>query len=141
MGQSQSIKKVNFEDIQQTITTNNKYLLINTLKISEQKCLIKGTISPDKEISVINSNLNNTNLRIIIYGKNAADETIYKKYNQLIKLGFYNIYLYPGGVFEWLLLQDIYGNDNFPTTSFELDHLKYRGQSAFNYLLENGDID
>ncbi len=141
MGQSQSIKKVNFEDIQQTITTNNKYLLINTLKISEQKCLIKGTISPDKEISVINSNLNNTNLRIIIYGKNAADETIYKKYNQLIKLGFYNIYLYPGGVFEWLLLQDIYGSDNFPTTSFELDHLKYRAHSAFNYLLENGDID
>ena len=85
MGQSQSIKKVNFEDIQQTIITNNKYLLINTLKLEEQKCLIKGTISPDKEISVINSNLNNTNLRIIIYGKNAADETIYKKYNQLIK--------------------------------------------------------
>ena len=137
MGQSQSIKKVNFEDIQQTITTNNKYLLINTLKIEEQKCLIKGTISPDKEISVINSNLNNTNLRIIIYGKNAADETIYKKYNQLIKLGFYNIYLYPGGVFEWLLLQDIYGDENFQTTTSERDILKYKGQSRFHLLLTN----
>jgi len=141
MGQTQSIKKVNFEDVKQTISTNNKYLLISTLKMNEQYCLIKGTITPEKEITVINQNLNNPNLRIIIYGKNSADETIFKKYTQLNKLGFYNIYLYPGGIFEWLLLQDIYGIDNFPTTTIELDHLKYRARSAFNYLLENGNID
>ena len=141
MGQSQSVKKVNFEDVQQTITTNNKYLLINTLNVNEQDCLIKGTITPEKEIMVINQNLNNNNLRIIIYGKNSADETIFKKYQQLNKLGFYNIYLYSGGIFEWLLLQDIYGTENFPTTTIQLDHLKYRARSAFNYLLENGDID
>ena len=29
-------------------------------------------------------------------------------------------------MFEWLLLQDIYGYDNFPTTIKELDILKYR---------------
>ena len=29
-------------------------------------------------------------------------------------------------MFEWLLLQDIYGNDNFPTTSKDLDILKYK---------------
>ena len=141
MGQSQSVKKVNFEDVQQTISTNNKYLLINTLDIKEQKCLIKGTITPEKEIVVINKNMNNANLRIIIYGKNSADETIFKKYKQLNKLGFYNIYLYSGGIFEWLLLQDIYGVENFPTTTKQLDHLKYRARSAFNYSLENGDID
>jgi hypothetical protein len=141
MGQTQSVKKVNFEDVQQTISTNNKYLLINTLKTNEQNCLIKGTITPEKEIMVINQNLSNTNLRIIIYGKNSADETIFKKYTQLNKLGFYNIYLYSGGIFEWLLLQDIYGLDNFPTTTTELDHLKYRARSAFNYLLENGNIN
>ena len=139
MGQTQSIKKVNFEDVQQTIQTNNKYLLINTLRENEQKCLIRGTISPEKEIQVINKNMSNYNLKIIIYGKNSADETAFNKYNQLNKLGFYNIYLYSGGIFEWLLLQDIYGEDNFPTTSQELDHLKYRAPSAFNYLLH--DID
>jgi hypothetical protein len=139
MGQTQSVKKVNFEDVSQTLSTNNNYLLINTLDMNEQNCLIKGTITPEKEIMVINKNLNNTNLRIIIYGKNSADESIFKKYNQLNKLGFYNIYLYSGGIFEWLLLQDIYGTDNFPTTTKELDHLKYRARSTFNYLLT--DID
>ena len=139
MGQTQSVKKVNFEDVKQTLSTNNDYLLINTLDMNEQNCLIKGTITPEKEIMVINKNLNNTNLRIIIYGKNSADESIFKKYNQLNKLGFYNIYLYSGGIFEWLLLQDIYGTDNFPTTTKELDHLKYRARSTFNYLLT--DID
>ena len=38
-----------------------------------------------------------------------------KKYDQLIGLGFVNVFIYPGGLFEWLLLQDIYGYDNFPT--------------------------
>ena len=141
MGQSQSVKKVNFEDVQQTIQTNSKYLLINTLNINNQNCLIKGTITPEKEITVINHNMNNTNLRIIVYGKNSSDETIFKKYTQLNKLGFYNVFLYSGGIFEWLLLQDIYGQDNFPTTKEELDHLKYRARSAFNYLLENAAID
>jgi|TARA_B110000438_G_C15795608_1_gene642709 hypothetical protein len=139
MGQTQSVKKVNFEDVCQTLSTNNNYILINTLDMNEQNCLIKGTITPEKEIMVINKNLNNTNLRIIIYGKNSADESILKKYNQLNKLGFYNIYLYSGGIFEWLLLQDIYGTDNFPTTTKELDHLKYRARSTFNYLLTNID--
>ena len=75
---------------------------------------------------VINQNMNNTNLRIIIYGKNSADETIFKKYQQLNKLGFYNIYLYSGGIFEWLLLQEIYGDELFPANKIEKDILKYK---------------
>ena len=133
------VYEVNFEDVQQTIQTNNKYLLINTLDANNQECLIKGTITPESEVKTINDNMNNTNLRIIIYGKNSADEDVLKKYTQLNKLGFYNIFVYSGGLFEWLLLQDIYGSDNFPTTKIELDHLKYRAKSTFNYLLE--DID
>ena len=43
-----------------------------------------------------------------------------------------NVYVYPGGLFEWLLLQDIYGEDNFPTTLKELDILKYKPLSVFN---------
>jgi len=36
------------------------------------------------------------------------------------------VHIYPGGIFEWLLLQDIYGDDMFKTTSKELDILKYK---------------
>ena len=38
---------------------------------------------------------------------------------------------YTGGLFEWLLLQDIYGSDMFKTTTEEVDHLKYRGAQVF----------
>jgi hypothetical protein len=64
--------------------------------------------------------------KIIVYGKNSCDSTAEKKYDQLIKLGFVNVYLYNGGLFEWLLLQDIYGKDEFPTTTNILDILKYK---------------
>ena len=68
----------------------------------------------------------NKSVIIIIYGLNYCDETIYNKYIQLLKLGFDNVHIYPGGIFEWLLLQDIYGDDMFKTTSKELDILKYK---------------
>jgi hypothetical protein len=41
-------------------------------------------------------------------------------------LGFENVYIYRGGMFEWLLLQDIYGFDEFQTTSKITDLLKYK---------------
>jgi hypothetical protein len=72
---------------------------------------------------------------IIVYGKNANDEKMYHKYNQLFSLGFYNTYLYLGGVFEWLLLQDIYGVKEFPTTSREMDLLKYKPNKTFGVSL------
>ena len=77
---------------------------------------------------------NNTNKYIIIYGKNANDDTIYNKYEQLLKLGFMNVFIYSGGMFEWLCLQDIYGNELFPTTKKELDILKYKPISNFSKL-------
>jgi hypothetical protein len=43
-----------------------------------------------------------------------------------------------GGLFEWLMLQDIYGYDEFPTTKKELDFLKYKAPSRLNIsLIEN----
>ena len=128
MGNSQSIQKVNFEDIQYVLKNNETHLLINTLTDSDQSCLIPNTISPKKEEDLINKFLKNgkKNINIVVYGKNCNDEEIYKKYNQLYSLGFYNTYIYTGGLFEWLMLQDIYGNIEFPTTSKELDILKYK---------------
>jgi hypothetical protein len=71
-------------------------------------------------------------IRIVIYGRNSNDDKIYEKYNQLLKLGFYNIFLYTGGLFEWLMLQDIYGFNEFPTTSKQLDFLKYKPKQVLN---------
>jgi len=38
-------------------------------------------------------------------------------------------------MFEWLLLQDVYGEDSFKTDGKELDILKYKGNSIRNNLL------
>ena len=137
MGNSQSMQKVNFEDIQYVLKNNETHLLINTLLESEQGCLIPNTISPKKEEELINKFLKNgkKNIKIIVYGKNCNDEEIYKKYNQLYSLGFYNTYIYTGGLFEWLMLQDIYGNAEFPTTSKELDLLKYKSPKILDIRL------
>jgi hypothetical protein len=40
--------------------------------------------------------------------------------------------MYTGGLFEWMLLQDIYGDAEFPTTSRELDVLKFRPHKTFD---------
>jgi len=139
MGNSTSIKKINFEDIQTSIKDNNT-IIISTLNSKSQNCLIKGTILLNNEEKVINANLNNYNLKIIIYDKNCNEQKPYDKYKQLISLGFRNIYIYSGGLFEWLLLQDIYGFDNFPTTTKEIDILQYKPSSFLNTpLLTNID--
>ena len=141
MGNKMSIRKVGFEDIQYVIKHKKRnYILINTLTITEQNCLIPGTIAIKDEEAIINKHLNK-NIHIIIYGKNANDESIFKKYEQLLTLGCSSVFVYTGGLFEWLLLQDIYGKDEFPTTSDELDILKYRAESVLQnrLLLENID--
>ena len=129
MGASVSISKVNFEDIQSVCRSSNARLLINTLPPGMHGCLIPGTLPIDEEEVAINASLSTSdgkNREIIVYGKNANDETVHKKYQQLMSLGFRNVGIYPGGMFEWLLLQDIYSAASFPTTSKELDILKYK---------------
>ena len=140
MGNSQSIQKINFEDMQNVYKNPEIYLLINTLPISEQECLILNTINPLQEEILINRYLQtHKNIRIIIYGRNSNDDTIYKKYNQLTSLGFINVFVYLGGIFEWLLLQDIFGFDDFPTTNKQLDILKFKPSQKLNIsYIENG---
>lgn len=133
MGQSQSIQKINYEDIQYILKNKDDHILINTLNENKQDCLIIGTIGINREVEIINNFIKNGNkkIKIIIYGLNSNDENIYIKYNQLISLGFYNVYIYTGGMFEWLLLQDIYGTKEFPTTKKELEILKYKPNKVF----------
>jgi hypothetical protein len=132
MGNTISVKKINFEDMQFACCNSNNFIIINTLDINNQSCLIKNTIQPSKEIELLNHYLSkDKEVNIVIYGINSSDETIYKKYEQLSKLGFYSIFIYPGGLLEWLLLQEVYGDEEFPTTSKLLDILKYKGQKFF----------
>jgi len=137
MGNSQSIQKISFEDVQYILKNPESHLLINTLNESEQDCLLPNTVLANQEESIINKCIRNgkKNITIIVYGRNVNDEKIIKKYNQLLGLGFYRVYLYSGGLFEWLLLQDIYGQNEFPTTKKELDILKYKPNKVLNISL------
>lgn len=128
-------KRVNFEDVQHAIKTTDKFLIINTLPNNEQECLIQHTISIDTEEKIINeflSEYNISNKYIIVYGKNTNDITVEKRYKQLLTLGFQNVYIYIGGLFEWLNLQDIYGFAEFPTTKKIIDILKYKPTKYFD---------
>ena len=136
MGNSQTIQKINYEDIQ-FVLKNQGYMLINTLSEKEQECLIPNTVNINQEEEFINTLIKNGNkqIKIIIYGKNNNDEKIYAKHTQLTTLGFYNVFLYTGGLFEWLLLQDIYGAKDFPTTKKELDLLRFKPIRVFGVQL------
>jgi len=122
-------KKINFEHIQIALRKPNEYIIINTLPSVDQNVLITGTINAFSEENIINEMIHNINIpdkKVIIYGKNANDESPYKKYKQLHNLGITEISIYSGGLFEWLLLQDIYGFKSFPTNSKITDILKYK---------------
>jgi len=158
MGLNNSKTKINYEDVQNASkypfknnnnnnnnnnsnhnsnSNNNKYAIINTLDKNLQTCLIQNTISIHEEEDVINSIIKDKyskNVTIIIYGLNSNDESVYSKYDQLVKLGIKNVFIYTGGMFEWLLLQDVYGRELFPTTSRELDILKYKPRKNLDIL-------
>ena len=125
MGNKPCFNSKNFNTICYEEIQNGNYILITTLK--ENDCLIKQTLTPSKEVEHINFCIsNNKQENIIIYGKNYLDESIYTQYSKLKSLGFDNIYIYPGGLFEWLLLQEIYGLELFSTNIYEKDILKYK---------------
>jgi hypothetical protein len=135
MGNNNSIQKINFEDIQHAIKNHETHILLNTLNTNEQDCLLPNTINALEEENLINRliKLGKMDVRIIIYGRNCNDEKIYVKYKQLSSLGFFNVYVYTGGIFEWLLLQDIYGHDDFITTTKNknVDIIKYKSNKLF----------
>jgi Rhodanese-like domain len=129
------IPKVSYEDLQMVVYRNlnvqHSTLIINTLPPSLQHCLIKTTVDIRFEERVVNTFIQkNPNIMIIVYGKNSNDITILHKYEQLVKLGFTNVHIYTGGIFEWMLLHEIYGKDLFKITRYEIDILRYRPKSV-----------
>jgi hypothetical protein len=126
---SEKNNKIGYEDVLYAINNVQKHLLINTLSNDLQSCLITTTMSIDNETYILNQIIEKQQFNdktIIVYGANSTDDSVDKKYKQLLDLGFINIYIYNGGLFEWLLMQDIYGQENFSTTSSTLDILKYK---------------
>lgn len=122
-------KYANFENVQQAIQKPHHYILINVLPIHEQDCLISNTVQAHQEEQIINSmieTISEPDKPVIVYGKHNQDERVMEKAKQIMNLGVSSVYVYQGGMFEWLLLQDIYGEEAFPTTKKVLDILKYK---------------
>lgn len=128
-----TIQKIGYCDIQFAYNNINQYIIINTLPSTEQDYLIKNTITSVQEEAIVNKYLKeNIEINIIVYGKNATDESIITKSQQLYSLGFTNIFIYVGGLFEWALLQEIYDFENFPTTTKLSDPLRFKPSNKFN---------
>lgn len=126
-------KKIGFEDMKHALRTIDT-IIINTLPHADQTCLIQGTIPAGEEEETINRYIENglsITKRVVVYGKHSCDNTAPAKCKQLQSLGFGEVYYYVGGLFEWLLLQDVYGEKEFPTTSKTLDILKYRSPKTW----------
>jgi rhodanese-related sulfurtransferase len=126
--------KMNFQDIQHVLKHSESFLLINTLNINEQNCILQTTIKPEVEVDMINELIKTgkKHTNIVVYGKNCNDTSVLKKQEQLKSLGFSRVYVYIGGMFEWLLLQDIYSETEFPTTKKEFDILKFKSERKIN---------
>jgi biopolymer transport protein ExbD len=113
MGVAASTVLVNYENVKEP---NN--VLIHIME-ETQKLLIAGSLTAEMETQRINEMLSNYeyDTKIVVYGKNSRDyEKLLEKQKQLKSLGFRNVTIYLGGMFEWLLLQDVYGAKEFPTT-------------------------
>ena len=137
------IPKVSYEDLQMVVYRNTRVqhstLIINTLPPSLQHCLIKTTVDIRFEERAVNTFIQkNPDIMIIVYGKNSNDITILHKYEQLVKLGFTNVHIYTGGIFEWMLLHEIYGKELFKITRYEIDILRYRPKSVLTGTMDGG---
>ena len=65
------------------------------MNLEEQECLIHNTLPITEEVIYMNELLENQQYEYIyVYGKNYMDRSINKKYEQLISLGFKNVYIY-----------------------------------------------
>jgi hypothetical protein len=125
MGVMYSMPSYNYHQLQDRMKFD--IVLINTLSLSKQDCLIKGTIKAFVEEEYVNKLLKtNKNKEIVVYGIHHTDLSVIKKYNQLKKIGFKNVYIYFGGMYEWLLLQEVFGVINFQTDGNIKDIVEYK---------------
>jgi hypothetical protein len=122
MGNSTSslpvLDRATFDDLK-----DPRFLIINVLSETEQDVLIQGTVPCSEEVAEVEKAIAEKKV-IIIYGRNNHDDRVCLKYSQLKKLGG-KAKVYIGGLFEWILLQELYGNERFPLTSYNFDPYQY----------------
>lgn len=118
MGAHQSVDMSSYEDVLTAIKHPGTVIVMNTLPMQKQDCLILHSISALHEETTLNGLLDKGEIEkpIIVYGLNCVDKTPYRKLEQLLSLGFSRVSVYPGGMLEWLLLQDAFGKKTFETT-------------------------
>ena len=120
---------INFDTMKYAIKQPDRFMIINVLPLHEQDCLISGTIEAHQEEYLLNQmiqSITTPDKKIVVYGKNCNDLAIDTKIEQLQGLGLTEIFIYRGGLFEWMLLQDIYGDVEFSTTKKVLDLLRFK---------------
>ena len=139
MGGTVSVPKASFHEIQDVSKMHsnmNNSILISTLPSNMQYCLIPATVSVENEEEIINASISKkSDMTIYIYGLNCNDDSVYAKYKQLVGLGCSRLFIYCGGMFEWMLLQDVYGEDEFPTTGSEIDIFKFAPSNKSKILM------
>lgn len=123
MGNKEStpVEKAPFESV---LALGRTGVLISVFDEDDQNLLIVGTVSCAKEVEAVERAIA-AKTSILVYGRNWHDERVYAKYAQIKKLGGL-VKVYLGGLFEWILLNEIYGNDRFPLTAKVVDLYQYR---------------
>lgn len=129
MGNSSSKQNIaNFEDVQRFVLATD-HVILNVMDAVDQDTLILKTLSAVAEVDALNTLMDDGEFdrKILVYGRNSGDvEKVLNKQKQLVALGFTEVYVYLGGLFEWVLLQDIYGAELFKTTRHVADILRYK---------------
>lgn len=120
------VERITYSELQAAAKDTGGFI-VSTLPASEQSYLVFNTLAPREEERRLNDCLKKgeADRVIVVYGRNAGDVSAEKKCRQLVGLGFTSVRLYAGGLFEWALLQDIYGTELFPTTSVCVDPLSF----------------
>lgn len=120
--------RVNFEAVP---TASADGLLLTTLGSSpgaDPECAIAGTVPECQEAGRIKDVLSSSpDIPIVIYGSNSVDVAPFEKWRNLTQRGFTNVTVYTGGLFEWLLLREVYGAEVFPVTNPQNDLLRFKG--------------
>lgn len=116
MGNTVGISLCTFDAVRRA-ALDERSLLVCTL--ARDACVIDGTVRIDDEEATINAILKSkaqAQYGVVVYGRNCRDDTVVRKCKQLSALGF-GVQCYVGGMFEWLLLQAVYGDDEFGATA------------------------
>jgi hypothetical protein len=108
--------RVGFDDVLHAVASPKTHIIISTLPENKQDVLLPNTLSYRTEEDTVNDLVaaGNTAIPVLIYGRDATDASPDKKHAQLRSLGFTDVHIYSGGMFEYLLLRDVYGAAKFP---------------------------